>query len=346
MDMKGYTATIGLEIHAHLKTKTKMFSRSLNNPDETQPNINISPVDVAHPGTLPTINKKALEHMVRIGLAVNGEIANYTEFDRKNYFYPDLPKGYQTSQFDLPIVGRGDIEIEVDGIKKVIGITRIHMEEDAGKSTHDLDPYNTLIDLNRAGVPLIEIVSEPDMRSAEEAYQYLIEVRKLLRYLEICDGNMEEGSMRCDANISVRLFGAPEFGERCEVKNMNSMRNVMRAIDYEVKRQIDFIEEGGRIDQQTRSFNAGDGSTFALRSKENANDYRYFPEPDLPPFIVTENKVNEIPQVFEVSVASGEMISFERCLAFLFKTGKITREVALDSAIDKDRLLSLMEHQQ
>lgn len=288
-----YEIVIGLEVHAQLSTESKMYTGD-SAMFGASPNTQISPVTLGHPGTLPFVNKEAINSAIKMGLATNCHITEYNGFARKNYFYADLPKGYQITQDKTPICTDGFIDITVNETVKRVGITRIHLEEDAGKSTHDLDPYNSLIDLNRAGVPLIEIVSEPDMRSAEEAYQYLIEVRKLLRYLEICDGNMEEGSMRCDANISVRLFGAPEFGERCEVKNMNSMRNVMRAIDYEVKRQIDIIEDGGRIDQQTRSFNAGDGSTFALRSKENANDYRYFPEPDLPPFIVQDDKVSEI----------------------------------------------------
>ena len=288
-----YEIVIGLEVHAQLSTESKMYTGD-SAMFGASPNSQISPVTLGHPGTLPFVNKEAINSAIKMGLATNCHITEYNGFARKNYFYADLPKGYQITQDTTPICTEGYIDINVNDTIKRIGITRIHLEEDAGKSTHDLDPYNSLIDLNRAGVPLIEIVSEPDMRSPEEAYQYLIEVRKLLRYLEICDGNMEEGSMRCDANISVRIKGAPKFGERCEVKNMNSMRNVMRAIEFEAKRQIDIIEEGGRIDQQTRSFNAGDGSTFSLRSKENANDYRYFPEPDLPPFIVTDKKVKEI----------------------------------------------------
>jgi len=288
-----YEIVIGLEVHAQLSTESKMYTGD-SAMFGASPNSHISPVTLGHPGTLPFVNKEAINSAIKMGLATNCKITEYNGFARKNYFYADLPKGYQITQDTTPICTEGFIDIDLEDTTKRIGITRIHLEEDAGKSTHDLDPYNTLIDLNRAGVPLIEIVSEPDMRSAEEAYQYLIEVRKLLRYLEICDGNMEEGSMRCDANISVRIKGAPKFGERCEVKNMNSMRNVMRAIQYEAKRQIDIIEDGGIIDQQTRSFNAADGTTFTLRSKENANDYRYFPEPDLPPFIVSQNKVDEI----------------------------------------------------
>jgi aspartyl-tRNA(Asn)/glutamyl-tRNA(Gln) amidotransferase subunit B len=258
------------------------------------PNTNISPLTLGHPGTLPYVNKEAINSAIKMGLATDCTITEYNGFARKNYFYADLPKGYQITQDTTPICTKGHIDIEVEGEEKRIGITRIHLEEDAGKSTHDLDPYNSLIDLNRAGVPLIEIVSEPDLRSPEEAYAYLTEVRKLLRYLEICDGNMEEGSMRCDANISVNLIGTDKFGERCEVKNMNSMRNVMRAIEFEAKRQIDLIENGGTVEQETRSFNAVDASTFTLRSKENAHDYRYFPEPDLPPFVVSKEKIEAI----------------------------------------------------
>ena len=288
-----YEIVIGLEVHAQLSTHSKMYT-SDSAEFGASPNSNISPVTLGHPGTLPFVNKEAINSAIKMGLATNCSLTEYNGFARKNYFYADLPKGYQITQDKTPICTKGHIDITVNEEHKRIGITRIHLEEDAGKSIHDLDPYNSLIDLNRAGVPLIEIVSEPDMRSAEEAYQYLFEIRKLLRYLEICDGNMEEGSMRCDANISVRLKGSEVLGERCEVKNMNSMRNVMRAIEFEARRQIDIIEEGGVIEQQTRSFNANDGSTFTLRSKENANDYRYFPEPDLPPFIVSEEKVKEI----------------------------------------------------
>lgn len=288
-----YEVVIGLEVHAQLSTESKMYT-SDSAAFGAAPNSNISPITLGHPGTLPFVNKTAIDSAIKMGLATNCHITAYNGFARKNYFYADLPKGYQITQDKTPICTLGYIDIVDEGLEKRIGITRIHLEEDAGKSTHDMDPYNSLIDLNRAGVPLIEIVSEPDLRSAQEAYLYLVEVRKLLRYLEICDGNMEEGSMRCDANVSVRLKGAKAFGERCEVKNMNSMRNVMRAIEFEVKRQIDIIEDGGIIEQETRSFNAVDGSTFSLRSKENANDYRYFPEPDLPPFIITEEKVKDI----------------------------------------------------
>ncbi|MCB9227359.1 MAG: Asp-tRNA(Asn)/Glu-tRNA(Gln) amidotransferase subunit GatB [Chitinophagales bacterium] len=295
-----YEIVIGLEVHAQLSTQSKMYATD-SAAFGGSPNSHISPLTLGHPGTLPKVNKKAIDYAIKMGLATNCNITSFNGFARKNYFYADLPKGYQITQDKTPICTKGHLNIKVNDTQKEIGITRIHLEEDAGKSIHDLDPYNTLIDLNRAGVPLIEIVSEPDMRSSEEAYQYLTEVRKLLRYLEICDGNMEEGSMRCDANISVRLKGAKEFGERCEVKNMNSIRNVAKAIEHEAKRQIDIIENGGKIDQETRSFNAVDGSTFTLRSKENAHDYRYFPEPDIQPFVVTEQKVsaikNEMPKL-------------------------------------------------
>ena len=288
-----YQIVIGLEVHAQLSTASKMYTTD-SAAFGAMPNTNISPLTLGHPGTLPYVNKEAINSAIKMGLATDCTITEYNGFARKNYFYADLPKGYQITQDTTPICTKGHIDIEVEGEEKRIGITRIHLEEDAGKSTHDLDPYNSLIDLNRAGVPLIEIVSEPDLRSPEEAYAYLTEVRKLLRYLEICDGNMEEGSMRCDANISVNLIGTDKFGERCEVKNMNSMRNVMRAIEFEAKRQIDLIESGGTVEQETRSFNAVDASTFTLRSKENAHDYRYFPEPDLPPFVVSKEKIETI----------------------------------------------------
>lgn len=288
-----YQIVIGLEVHAQLSTASKMYTTD-SAAFGAMPNTNISPLTLGQPGTLPFVNKEAINSAIKMGLATDCTITEYNGFARKNYFYADLPKGYQITQDTTPICTKGHIDIEVEGEEKRIGITRIHLEEDAGKSTHDLDPYNSLIDLNRAGVPLIEIVSEPDLRSPEEAYAYLTEVRKLLRYLEICDGNMEEGSMRCDANISVNLIGTDKFGERCEVKNMNSMRNVMRAIEFEAKRQIDLIESGGTVEQETRSFNAVDASTFTLRSKENAHDYRYFPEPDLPPFVVSKEKIEAI----------------------------------------------------
>jgi aspartyl-tRNA(Asn)/glutamyl-tRNA(Gln) amidotransferase subunit B len=236
-----------------------------------------------------------IEHGIRLGLATNCSIAGDMYFARKNYFYADLPKGYQITQDKTPICINGYLDVaDADGNEKRIGITRIHMEEDAGKSMHDQDPFDTLVDLNRAGVPLLEIVSEPDIRSIEEAYNYIAEIRRLVRYLDVCDGNMEEGSMRCDANVSVMLKGSDTFGLRCEVKNMNSLRNVQRAISYEMKRQIAIIESGGRVEQQTRSFDAVAGTTFALRGKEDAHDYRYFPEPDIQPIVLTEAAIQKV----------------------------------------------------
>src|SRR6218665_1572599 len=289
-----YEAAIGLEIHTQLSTKSKAYAS-----DSTEygslPNTNVSPITLGHPGTLPLSNKRVIEYAVRLGLAVKSNIREMNEYARKNYFYADLPKGYQITQDKTPICTGGYITIKQDdGSEKNINITRIHMEEDAGKSIHDIDPFNSLIDLNRAGVALLEIVSEPEIRTPKEAYDYLTEVRKLVRYLDICDGNMEEGSMRCDANVSVRLKGATEFGKRTETKNMNSIRNVQRAIEFEIKRQIEAIENGEEISQDTRSFNAVTGETFVMRSKEMANDYRYFPEPDLQPVIVSQEYIAKV----------------------------------------------------
>ncbi len=289
-----YETVIGLECHIQLLTKTKMYSNDVAEYGAL-PNTNVSVVTLGHPGTLPVVNSKAIEFAVKLGIAVNADIREENQFARKNYFYADLPKGYQITQDKTPICNGGFITAKLkDGSTKKINLTRIHMEEDAGKSLHDIDPFETLIDLNRAGTPLLEIVTEPDFRSGEEAYAYLTEVRKLVRYLDICDGNMEEGSLRCDANISVMLKGAKEFGKKVEVKNMNSFRNVQRAIDFEIKRQIDLIEAGELIAGETRSFDAVKGITFSLRSKENANDYRYFPEPDLQPVFVTQEYINKI----------------------------------------------------
>ena len=289
-----YEAVIGLEVHAQLSTNTKAYS-SDSAEFGVLPNTNVSPVSLGHPGTLPKSNKRAIEYAVKLGLACKSNIREVNEYARKNYFYADLPKGYQVTQDKTPICTGGYITIKLsDGTDKSINITRIHMEEDAGKSIHDIDPFDTLIDLNRAGVPLVEIVSEPEIKNGDEAYQYLTEIRKLVRYLNICDGNMEEGSLRCDANISVMLKGSKTFGQRNEVKNMNSIRNVQRAIEYEIKRQIEAIENGEVIQQDTRSFDAVAGTTFILRSKEMANDYRYFPEPDLQPVIVSEEYIAKV----------------------------------------------------
>ena len=289
-----YEVVIGLEVHAQMLTKTKAYSNDINEYG-AHPNTNVSVITLGHPGTLPVMNKKTIEFAIRLGLACGSDIAPNQYFARKNYFYPDLPKGYQITQDKTPICTGGAIHIRSeDGEGKEIKITRIHMEEDAGKSIHDVDVFDTLVDLNRAGTPLLEIVSEPDIRSSQEAYNYVTEVRKLVRYLDICDGNMEEGSLRCDANISVNLKGASEFGTKVEVKNMNSIRNVQRAIEFEIARQIEAIENGEEIVQETRGFDALKGITISQRSKEAANDYRYFPEPDLQPLVVMKEDIEAI----------------------------------------------------
>lgn len=289
-----YEVVVGLEVHAQLTTKSKAYSTDANEYGML-PNTNVSPISLGHPGTLPMSNKKVIAYAVKLGLACKSDIREYNEYARKNYFYVDLPKGYQITQDKTPICTGGYITIKQhDGSEKKINLIRIHMEEDSGKSIHDIDPFHTLVDLNRAGVPLLEIVSAPEIRSGEEAYSYLTEVRKLVRYLEICDGNMEEGSLRCDANISVRFKGSEILGKRTEVKNMNSIRNVQRAIEYEAKRQIEALERGEELTQDTRSFDAEGGTTFVLRSKEMANDYRYFPEPDLQPIVVSQEYIRKV----------------------------------------------------
>ncbi len=288
-----YEAVIGLEVHMQLLTESKAYS-SDSTEYGAMPNTNVSAITLGHPGTLPRMNRKVIDHGILLGLACGCDIRKENHFARKNYFYADLPKGYQITQDTTPICTGGHINIKADGREKRIGLIRIHMEEDAGKSMHDQDPFDTLVDLNRAGVALLEMVSEPDIRSSDEAYAYLTEVRRLVRYLDICDGNMEEGSLRCDANISVRLKAATQFGRRVEVKNMNSIRNVQRAIEFEIGRQIAEIEAGGEISQDTRSFDAVAGTTFVMRSKEQANDYRYFPEPDLPPVIIGQEWIDRV----------------------------------------------------
>lgn len=292
--LESYEPVIGLEVHAQLLTDSKAFSRAASLFGPT-PNTNTDPVVLGHPGTLPTVNRKLVEYIIMMGLATNCQVRRRSRFARKNYFYPDLPKGYQISQYDDPICYDGWIEVDLgeDGIKR-IGITRIHMEEDTGKMIHDLDVSNTLVDLNRAGASLIEIVSEPDIRSAKEAYAYLMQIKSIVTYLGICSGNMEEGALRCDANVSVRKRGTEAFGTKTEVKNMNSFRNVERAIEHEILRQIAALESGGRVEQETRGWDAAGRATRAMRSKESAHDYRYFPEPDLPPVIVTEELLEEL----------------------------------------------------
>ncbi len=273
---------IGLEVHAQVTAQAKLFSGA---PTDfgAEPNTQVSTVDAAFPGMLPVINRRCVEQAVRTGLGLDAEINLFSVFDRKNYFYPDLPAGYQISQYQQPVVGRGRLVLNMpDGAAREIGITRVHLEQDAGKSLHDQHPTQTFVDLNRAGIGLMEIVSEPDLRSAEEAGLYLRKLRSILRYLGTCDGNMEEGSLRCDCNVSVRRPGEP-YGTRCEIKNLNSVRFVMQAIEYEARRQIDLIEEGGAVEQQTRLFDSARGVTRPMRSKEHAHDYRYFPDPDLLP---------------------------------------------------------------
>ena len=289
-----YQMVVGLEVHAQLLTASKAYSSDSTEFGEL-PNTNVSAITLAHPGALPRANEKVVEMAIKMGLATHCQITRHNLYARKNYFYPDLPKGYQITQDKTPICTAGKVDIKLaDGSHKTIGVTRIHMEEDAGKSMHLAGETESLVDYNRAGVPLIEIVSEPDNRTSEEAYAYLTEIKKLMQYLEICDGNMEEGSLRCDANISVMLKGAAKYGTRVEVKNMNSFRNVQRAIEHEVERQILLIESGGTVLPETRNFDAATGQTVAMRSKETLNDYRYFPEPDLVPLIISEEFLSDV----------------------------------------------------
>jgi len=294
-----YEIVVGLEVHARLLTKTKLFCGD-SSVFGDEPNTNVSPITLAHPGVLPKMNKEAIAFAVKLGLACHCEISKQNYFARKNYFYPDLPKGYQVSQHTTPICKGGYIMIKVATGNKDVQLNRIHMEEDAGKSLHDVFENETALDLNRAGTPLLEIVTEPDLSSGDEAYAYLTELRKLVRYLEICDGNMEEGSLRCDANISVRRSGDKKLGTKVEVKNLNSIRNVKIAIEYEADRLISLLENGEAIQQQTRSFDAATGTTFATRDKEDAEDYRYFPEPDLTPFDLTDEFIDSVKETIPV----------------------------------------------
>lgn len=290
-----FETVIGLEIHAQLKTASKIFcscSTSFGSP----PNTHTCPVCLGMPGSLPVLNKKVVEFSIKMGLATNSQINKTNQFARKNYFYPDLPKGYQTSQFDRPIVEFGSVEIDVDDEQKTIGITRMHMEEDAGKLIHDDREPVSYVDLNRTGTPLLEIVSEPDLRSPREAYAYLKKIHAILRYLDVCDGNMQEGSFRCDANISLRPVGQRELGTRTELKNMNSFRNVQSALEYEVRRQRDILLEGDKVIQQTLLWNPDTGKTETMRGKEDAHDYRYFPCPDLVPIEISDEWIDQIRQ--------------------------------------------------
>ena len=288
-----WESVIGLEVHVQLSTESKIFSNAPTKFGQTQ-NSQASLVDLGLPGVLPVLNEKTIEMAIKFGCAINANISSKAIFARKNYFYPDLPKGYQISQLDDPIVGEGKISIEVDNEEKFIGITRAHLEEDAGKSLHDKYENLSAIDLNRAGTPLLEIVSEPDLRSAKEAVAYLKKIHSIITFLEISDGNMSQGSMRCDANVSIRKYGDKEFGNRTELKNINSFRFVEKAINYEINRQIEIIENGGSIDQETRLYDANKDETRSMRSKEHANDYRYFPDPDLIPVKISKEKIQEI----------------------------------------------------
>lgn len=289
-----YEVVIGCEIHAQITSNSKLFSRAATNFGAKQ-NSQVSLVDAAFPGMLPTINEECVKQAVKTGLGINAKINLLSIFDRKNYFYPDLPQGYQISQYSNPIVGEGSVEITLeDGNKKIIGIERIHLEQDAGKSIHDQHPSLSLIDLNRAGVGLMEIVSKPDMNSPFEASEYVKTIRSIVRSLGTCDGDMEKGNLRCDANVSVRKVGDNKLGTRCEIKNLNSMRNIARAIEFEANRQVKILENSGKIDQETRLFDVVTGETRTMRSKEDAMDYRYFPDPDLPPLVLSQDFIEEI----------------------------------------------------
>jgi aspartyl-tRNA(Asn)/glutamyl-tRNA(Gln) amidotransferase subunit B len=334
---------IGLEVHAQAVADSKLFSGAATSFG-AEPNTQVSPVDAALPGMLPVINEKSVEQAVRTGLGIKAQINRRSVFDRKNYFYPDLPAGYQISQFSDPIVGKGEIILDMeDGETRTVGITRIHLEQDAGKSLHDQDPNSTYVDLNRAGTTLMEIVSEPDIRSAAEAAAYVTKLRAILRYLGTCDGNMEEGSLRCDVNVSVRKPGG-ELGTRCEIKNVNSIRFVQQAIEYEARRQIEILEDGGSITQETRLFDANKGVTQSMRSKEESHDYRYFPDPDLLPLELSEDYIERIraslPELpddkkarfvseYELSAYDAGVLVAERAIAEFFETAARGRDAKM-----------------
>ena len=333
MSREDYEVIIGLEVHAELSTKTKIFC-SCPTAFGAAPNTHTCPICMAMPGTLPVLNEKVVEYAVKAGLATNCEISRNSKNDRKNYFYPDLPKSYQISQFDKPLCEHGYVEIEINGEKKKIRLTRIHIEEDAGKLNHDGFGGGSLVDLNRAGVPLIEIVSEPDLRSAEEVEQYLRKLKSILEYIEVSDCKMQEGSLRADVNVSVRKKGETKLGTRTEMKNMNSFRSIVRAIEYEVDRQIDVIENGGKIDQETLRWDDVSGKTFPMRDKEDAQDYRYFPDPDLVAIKLSEeyienikNSLPELPesrkerylQEYKLSEKDAKLITASKYLSDLFE---------------------------
>lgn len=329
-----WEVVIGLEIHAQLATKSKIFSGA-STAYGAEPNTQTSVVDIALPGVLPVLNKEAVHMAVKFGMAIDAEVADRSVFARKNYFYPDLPKGYQISQFDLPIVGIGHINIELEnGETKTIGVTRAHLEEDAGKSLHEDYAGMTGIDLNRAGTPLLEIVSEPDMRSAKEAVAYMKKIHTLVQYIGICDGNMQEGSFRCDANVSVRPQGQEEYGTRAELKNINSFRFVERAINIEVERQIDLIEDGGKVVQETRLYDSVKNETRSMRSKEEANDYRYFPDPDLLPVIVTEEYRQQVRAELPELPEQKQQRYMDELGLSAYDAGVITASISLSNYFD------------
>ena len=337
-----WESVIGLEIHVQLNSESKIFSNAPTKFGSDQ-NLQACEVDLGMPGTLPVLNEKAIEKAIKFGVAINAEIAEKVGFARKNYFYPDLPKGYQISQLDDPIVGKGSIEIQLgDQEIKTIGITRAHLEEDAGKSMHDVYDHESVVDLNRSGVPLLEIVSEPDIRSAEEAVKYLKKIHQIITYLDISDGNMSQGSMRCDANVSLMRPDSKEYGTRAEIKNINSFKFVEKAINHEIKRQMKILEAGGEIEQETRLYDAVKDETRSMRTKEFANDYRYFPDPDLLPVVISDDEMEEIrstfPELpadksrryiseFQIDESEAEIISSSRELSIFF-------EVALESKND------------
>jgi len=358
LTFRGYQAVIGIEVHVQLKTDSKIFCSDGTQFDSSD-NENTSPVSVGMPGTLPVLNAKAVDYAVKTGLALGCQIRQKSVFSRKNYFYPDLPKGYQISQYDEPICEKGSVEFEVNGQTKKVGITRAHLEEDAGKSTH-FGQY-TLLNYNRAGIPLLEIVSEPEIHSPQEAAEYCRTIRSIVRYLDVCDGNLEEGSLRCDCNVSVRKIGESKFGTKVELKNINSFRFVEKAIEYEIHRQIDAIENSEKIVQETRLYDADKNRTYTMRTKEDAQDYRYFPDPDLLPVIVTDEKLKQIKsslpelplirakrfsQKYELSMHDALILTEEKDLADFFETAghKCSNHKAVCNWILSELLRELNDH--
>ncbi len=334
-----YEAVIGLEVHAQLQTNTKIFCGCETAFGE-EANTRTCPVCIGMPGVLPVLNKKAVEFIIKTGLATHCTISSFSRFARKNYFYPDLPKGYQISQYELPLCEHGYVEIVVDGTVKRIGITRIHLEEDAGKNLHTTESGASLVDLNRAGTPLMEIVSEPDIRTADEAAEYLKKLRSILRYIEVSDADMEKGNFRCDCNVSIRPVGAKELGTRAEVKNVNSFKFVQKALEYEIKRQAQVLDEGGKVVQETRLFDSNKGVTFSMRSKEEAHDYRYFPEPDLVPVVTARETVEAIGKTIpELPDAKRERFVKEYGLP-AYDADMLTQSRALASYFEESAALS------